>query len=449
MTTDGMPPTLAGADRPGSGTDTIVRFASLRPLVSEPSADELAEMRHAAFAVVPLRIIGDTNDDIVTSVGVGVQSVVAPAVDTGGRHRLRVALLLATAATIIATLALVRRPDGGATPGGSDTTASAASTTARAAPASDARSTPLTTVGIVVMTTTVASPVTESPPVGSVSAPLVLPNERLDPLASFFAGTENSARLRQRSLAGQPYIAECMRSRGWQYTEQTIADVYSPTEVLRTRDPDEFRRRYGYGYTTVENGTSYVFIGDPNQTFLDTLTDEQLTAWYLDLQGNNNPDALSSPTPSCQQVGYDKVAAAGDGGPVIDLGLASVDPRYDSNQDSRVMAATAAWRVCAGTAGYTFRFPFDAERLLAHKQTALLRSAREAWDPRSNELPTIPQTQLGALQDEERRIAAMDHRCDLEVGLAASRTAANAEIAAALRERFPEVVVEPYDPNLR
>ncbi len=205
--------------------------------------------------------------------------------------------------------------------------------------------------------------------------------------------------------------------------------------------PSAFDNRLGYAF-------SYGY-GASNQAYLATLTDEQALAWNLDLSGNGDPSAAPTDRPSCDQVAFDEVNAAGGAGPSVDIGLAGVDPRYDPNQDPRVTAANEAWRACANRAGYDLRFPADAQRFLQRRQEALVRAANEAWDPRSNELPSVAPERIAALQDEERALAAMDHRCDLEVGLTSSRLATDTDIAAALHERFPEVVVEPYDPNLR
>ena len=448
MTTEPMPPNLPGRDGPGSGTDTIALFASLRPLVSEPSADELADMRHAVLAVLPPRVIGDVDDDAVASTSGGVHPIVTSLVAKPTSGRVRVGLLLATAAAIIVTLAFVRRPDGGATPGGSGTTASLETTSPNTTPGSDATRTTPETAGAVAPTTT--APTATAATVGSTTAGPLLPNERLDPLTAFFAGTENGARVRERTLAGQPSISACMHARGWQYTMQTVRDVYGPANLLQTRDPDEFRRRYGYGVTTSDTRLGYGYgYGDSNQAYLATLTDEQTVAWNLDLSGNGDPAAAPTDRPSCGQVAFDEVNAAGGAGQSVDIGLAGVDPRYDPNKDPRVAAASEAWRACAARAGYDLRFPADTQRFLQRKQDALVRAANEAWDPRSNELPSVAPEQIASLQDEERALAAMDQRCDLEVGLTASRLAADTDIAAGLRERFPEVVVEPYDPTLR
>ena len=444
MTTD--VPTSDGTSG-DSGGDAIAVFTALRPSVAAPSADDLDAMRRAAFAAGPQCAVLPTESAEVA------QPILVPA--TADRPRLRLGVALLAAAAIVATLAIAVRPDRRTTPIGPGTTGSApasnvpappssAPTTTGPTPAASASTTATTGAANAPSGTTFAAPVDPTPP-----APLVLPNERIDPLTAFFSGTENGARLRKASLAGQPDVAECMQARGWQYTQLTIRDVYDPVSLLRARDPDEFRRRYGYGVTTIVSSALSYSSRDPNEPYLATLTDEQAAAWRTDLEGNGDRHASPAQRASCYQSLYDQIAALAKGVPTADIGVAAFDPRYDATLDPRVQAATEAWRACLARAGPDLRPLMGPEAVLQRKQDALVRAANAAWDPQSNVLPTIDPVAVQALQDEERHLAALDHQCNLDAGLAASQLAASTEIAAALRERFPEVVVEPYDPNLR
>lgn len=417
----------------GPSVDVLAVFAGLRPEVEAASPDELAEMRRAAFAVrSPHHPLGAIDEP---------QLVVPLAI--ADRRRLRLGVALGSAAAIVALLVIARGPDHGTPRVGPGTTGAAAATTTTVPTSNQSTATSAVTP----TTTTPAGTTPAGTTPASTTTPLVLPNERIDPLMAFFSGTENGARLRERTIAGQPFIADCMRSRGWAYTQLTIRDVYDPVTLLRSRDPDEFRRRYGYGATTITTVLGYGGDRDPNQAYLATLTDEQAAAWRADLEVGD-PNAPPPLRPSCWQLAFDGLAAAGVSGLPKEVELAALDPRNDPSKDARVTTATEAWRTCLARAGYNVRTLESPQTILQRKLDVLVRTANQAWDPSSNELPSISPANIASLQDEERVLAAADQRCNLEVGLATAQLRASTEIAAALRDRFPDVVVEPYDPNL-
>lgn len=73
----------------------------------------------------------------------------------------------------------------------------------------------------------------------------------------------------------------------------------------------------------------------------------------------------------------------------------AVDARSAALRDSRVVQAMEAWKACAQKAGLTYNTPFDAE----HDQRWMARRAGE------------PAT------EEEKRVAALDAKCQAEVNM--------------------------------
>lgn len=436
MTTD--VPTSDGTSG-DSGGDAIAVFTALRPSVAAPSADELDAMRRAAFAAGPQCAVLPTESAEVA------QPILVPA--TADRPRLRVGVALLAAAAIVATLAIAVRPDRGTTPIGPGTTGAPAVTKEIPTPVTIAvTSAAPTSVGTSITSVGTSSTSSETTSSTSAASQPTLPNHRLDPLTAFYLGTENGVRQLESPLGGQSYVADCMHTRGWGYTQSTINDVYDPITLLRIRDPDEFRRRYGYGLSTTPNQAGTGTVRDPNTAYLASLTQDQQAAWRADLGPDDpgNPGAAPSSRASCWQLAFDGLASAGVHDLSTEVQLAAFDPRYDFGKDARFVQATAAWRLCLATAGVQVG-EFEAPSNIIQRR---LGGYVPAGTLHSDTLPTIPPTQLAALQDEERALAATDHRCNAEAGLDASELAARTDVAAALRARFPDVVVEPYDPNL-
>jgi hypothetical protein len=149
---------------------------------------------------------------------------------------------------------------------------------------------------------------------------------------------------------------------------------------------------------------------------------------------------------------------------VVSNSLAAVDPKYDPAKDARVVAADDRWITCMTRHGYDAARSLGASGLVNKRFAATAGAVVQAWDPASGEFPALSDAERRDLLDYEIQVAESDDACDVEVGLAGlggttrpnvevglsvARSTATAEIAARLREQYPDVVIEPYDPNMR
>lgn len=234
-----------------------------------------------------------------------------------------------------------------------------------------------------------------------------------------FGLTEEEIAVRIETV--ESLIAECMNGAGFDY----VPVDYGTTRIAMDADSkpggvtnEEFRAQYGYGITTlftapatqaslglgsrnveIRDGLSSVdqlaweralFGGEPNQTFVVALDEEDLSmvgGCTLGAVGQVFPDELS--------------ALPG----VVDF-EDPLDARVD--EDPRIVEAYRNWAVCMRDGGFDYDNPDDIKTDLATGLDAIVGED----DPTT--LGPDADAALTALQGEERALAAADDACDLE-----------------------------------
>ncbi len=81
-------------------------------------------------------------------------------------------------------------------------------------------------------------------------------------------------------------VRACMVAKGWEYTP--VDPSANSAAFNLDFSSDEFREQYGYGISTLvgESAFSAVPFEDPNQTYVQSLSETEITQYYEDLYGD-------------------------------------------------------------------------------------------------------------------------------------------------------------------
>lgn len=120
------------------------------------------------------------------------------------------------------------------------------------------------------------------------------------PLEAIFGGAESSAEMRAKQLEQEELVAQCMREAGWEYTPVDWEAQFGNDAAADDAElsPEEYGEKYFYGITRSyelyelpyllgeENPdvTTPEFV-DPNSEYVQSLTADEQTQYYEDLQG--------------------------------------------------------------------------------------------------------------------------------------------------------------------
>lgn len=212
-------------------------------------------------------------------------------------------------------------------------------------------------------------------------------------------------------------IATCMTEAGFEYvpvdyaTARQAMDSDSKPSGL---DPDQFRKEYGYGVTTLYGGAdTQATLGlGRNVAIRDGQPAEARVAWERELFGDNanqtfvvgldNEDL--SHTGGCTRQAVEENFSTAELGPGFVNYQNADGSRVD--QDARVIAAYRDWDGCMREAGYTYDTSADIDADLATRLDAITAGAAV------EDLDATAQQQLTDLQGEERAIASADFDCE-------------------------------------
>lgn len=175
--------------------------------------------------------------------------------------------------------------------------------------------------------------------------------------------------------AAQKIIADCMQQEGWEYIP-----VEQPDGVFEYSEEDELARieREGFGiaYYTLYQGTEqvddpYAEWEDPNQDYVDSLSEAERQAYYDSLYGTQEEQEAGmimsvdpetgdeygesyGPGPGCQGEGYG--GANGEQSPELMMAMQKyyqeLQDRYAS--DPRIIKMNDDWSSCMADAGYDY-----------------------------------------------------------------------------------------------
>lgn len=224
----------------------------------------------------------------------------------------------------------------------------------------------------------------------------------------------------KRVDAVEALIGKCMTQAGFEYFPvdyATARKAMDSNSKPSGRSPDQFRKEFGYGITTLFAGVSTqptVGLGTRNLRVRDALSAADRLAWERKLFGGGpnvtfvvglDSEDLSQ-TGGCTRSAVQKAFSAGE------LGAAFVNYQNAEaarvDQDPRVIAAYRDWATCMRKAGYSYNGPDDIDADLATRLDAI--TAGE--DPTA--LSATAKAALPRLQGEELAIAAADHGCDVK-----------------------------------
>src|SRR5690606_5710199 len=98
---------------------------------------------------------------------------------------------------------------------------------------------------------------------------------------------------RRRELEIQEYIVDCMTAEGWEY-QAVDWSAQMPDQPDEEWGSPEFGRKYGYGvmyqYELSDDpgGGMGIDFEDPNQEYVNGLSEAEQEAYYADLYGGND-----------------------------------------------------------------------------------------------------------------------------------------------------------------
>lgn len=305
---------------------------------------------------------------------------------------------------------------------------------------------------------------------------------------------------RRRQLEQEELTSECMRELGWEYepvdwSAMSGADVGAEDWELQSSDPEAYGEKYGYGVmrgyelyeagylegggvaatVPMDDGPEFV---DPNQEYVESLSESEREQYYIDLYGDmsafedsEGDVAVSMPSP--EEMGCSGQAGAeiwGDGMGGDPAVQERIQEYYEGLQDDpRWQAATDEWVECMGDIidGYTGweggpvaspddmwsvfetkkyeaqgleRVPFEDESELDGLEYSSMMSNMDgsgvAW---VGEAEPIGQDELDALIDEEIEAWQQDQECSEESDLKDIRLELEQDLVDQLLDEFPEL----------
>jgi hypothetical protein len=275
---------------------------------------------------------------------------------------------------------------------------------------------------------------------------------------------------RRREIRLQKKVRECMVLLGWEYTPVDPGS-FTYTDADAARDREE----YGYGISTYigNEDAGFGFSGpqpqtDPNQNYVQTLSEGEQTAYYEDLYGRYDESAEDVFDPStasgCQNEAYRQVYGN-------DL-FADPDIQDDLNKvyeatvdDARMAKAQKKWSKCMGDKGYDYATQDEIYTDLQERVNALTGGDSGGFsefapatvvsgdtvpfdefggdgggfdDGGGAPAPSYDTKKLAELQALERAIAVRDHECTQQY-LAPVQAEINTEAIDALLAQHPEL----------
>lgn len=271
------------------------------------------------------------------------------------------------------------------------------------------------------------------------------PEERPQTIAEAFAA--RSAVMAENQLVIEAAIQGCMTEQGFEYTPGASGgDVF-----IGEFDESGFAEQFGYGVSTLIGG----LIGDlglgagipedPNQPYVQSLSESQRSAYFDALYGAQPDGTTSSGVTSSGGAVVGGGNASGDGSSFVlggnggctaaaklevygeeqplsfspDLFAQMQEMSEQVEADSRVLEAWESWASCMADAGY----PFSDEEEIIRDLGARFEAITGQQSPRAGggftvvegtpvqQEPDYDVAALEALQDEEREIAAVGSQC--------------------------------------
>jgi hypothetical protein len=243
------------------------------------------------------------------------------------------------------------------------------------------------------------------------------------PLEAFFSdmygnGDQESANAQMMRV--EEIVAQCMSEQGFEYTPVDYstqpgydAAAEGPEEEWGTL---EFAKKWGYGVTTnpwgggeaVEEPMPSEEWVDPNQDYLNAMSETEQQAYYAALYGNQeNVEGeeveYDWTTAGCQGKAQHDVYEAGQDTDDVAALQEELGSMYEQVQsDDRITAVAAEWASCMADAGYPgFATIDDASNSIYERVNGLWEDAYSELDPE-----TATEEDYAAIEDQVQEAQA-------------------------------------------
>ncbi|HEV7949247.1 MAG TPA: hypothetical protein VGP24_05705 [Glaciihabitans sp.] len=249
--------------------------------------------------------------------------------------------------------------------------------------------------------------------------------EELDPMESPLAvymesvySGQDEVDWEKQQMEVEELVAACMSGEGFEYIPVDQSQYTTFVEEDEDRDTEEWVASNGYGMSMspeeIEQGNeeaeNYV---DPNQSYIEGLSESEQTAYYEVLYGSQDDAEMSEDgsyeynweTAGCQgaaqhEIQGDDPYSEDEHKPLIDAMTTMYD---DVMSNPTVAKLDAEWAACMADAGYPdFTTKQDAMNFVNDESNALYENLEEAG-------PT--DEQLAAVRETEIEVALADFRC--------------------------------------
>jgi hypothetical protein len=278
------------------------------------------------------------------------------------------------------------------------------------------------------------------------------PTPSVGPLGAYFekiGGSYDQDDAEEQARRYEEIVAECMAEQGFEYTPQdtssmgmAVAEPVSTDNGMPAWDSLEYAQQYGYGATTWQDmpgataeATAQEWT-DPNQDYLDAMSDSERNAYYEALYGKQDQEPDENgvieydwTTAGCQGKASHEAYDAGNGA-YDDPGYKALEDDlntfYESySTDPRMADIDAEWSDCIADAGYTFDTPTDAQQSIYDQMSKLYENA----DGKTGE---PDEATMAELKKQELATATADRQCQIDV----KYTQRQQEISLELEQQF-------------
>lgn len=285
-------------------------------------------------------------------------------------------------------------------------------------------------------------------------------------LSALSEGEEwNEETAEAQNLKVEEAVAACMQKEGFEYEPAVQGMSFSSSEDEEGPQwgTKEFAEQYGYGVIDFpgreameEQSASDEYV-DPNQEYVDALSDSERDAYYETLHGPQPTDEewaemeasgeAYSPDPSeqgCFGNAYQKVAEEEGGSqaawsdPEFAELFEAMSSVWDQTESEEVQKLDAEWATCMADAGYPdLKTSDDAQNSIYEAQNALYNYDDLAED----EMPTEPKKEdIDKVKKQEIELAVVDFECKQKINYDEKQTKAT----HAAEQKF----VDEYKPEL-
>lgn len=306
----------------------------------------------------------------------------------------------------------------------------------------------------------------------------------VDPLAELMGWNiqESPAEQRALQLKAEEAVQACMRAEGFEYNPIDYEAQFggaNDEDAELYADPKAFGEKYGYGvvrnyeqyeepYLTgeEEGGFGGPVFEDPNQEYVDSLSEREREDYYAVLYGDQsfeqepNEDGVYEPPPLEEQGCQGKAQAEVYGDryrvdPEIEARVSDYFSSVTDNPD--LSAANEDWRACmldddpdvfeTEVEGFTVKTPDQMYQLLEFEKSEMM--GMRITDYESDGLSSgyssdgdqkpIPADELEALRAREMTLWKVDQDCQEEADIPGIQRRVQQRLVDELKAEFPEL----------